>query len=70
MLAAEAARTELVRLLIERGADPRLTDDTGATALDLALRGRPWRDPGGGQGARRATAELLRGALAKSVAKG
>ena len=39
MRAAGYGYQRIVRLLLERGADPRLADSDGASALDYAVRG-------------------------------
>ena len=39
MMAAGYGYTNIVELLLRRGADPAITDSHGATALDLALTG-------------------------------
>ena len=41
MMAAGYGYTDLVELLLRRGANPRITDRYGATAVDLALTGVP-----------------------------
>jgi uncharacterized protein len=40
MVAAIHGRTEVARFLLSRGADPRLTDQKGFTALALARRSK------------------------------
>jgi ankyrin repeat protein len=40
MLAAEVGEDEAVRLLVQKGADVKLKDESGKTALDWAIRGR------------------------------
>jgi len=41
MMAAGYGSEEMVALLLQRGANPRLSDDEGASALDYALSGVP-----------------------------
>ena len=44
MLAAKSAKLRLVKLLIEKGADPLLKDNKGKTAYDYALTADPLTD--------------------------
>lgn len=44
MLAAKSAKLRLVKLLIEKGADPMLKDNKGKTAYDYALTADPLTD--------------------------
>jgi ankyrin repeat protein len=44
MLAAKSAKLRLVKLLIEKGANPKLTDNKGKTAYDYALSADPLTD--------------------------
>jgi hypothetical protein len=44
MLAAKSAKLRLVKLLIEKGANPKLTDNKGKTAYDYALTADPLTD--------------------------
>lgn len=44
MLAAKSAKLRLVKLLIEKGADPLLKDKKGKTAYDYALTADPLND--------------------------
>ena len=48
--AAVLGSAEVVRLLVERGADPSATDAVGATPLHYAVRGRGEREKGRGEG--------------------
>jgi ankyrin repeat protein len=41
MMAAGYGHTDMVELLLRRGANPRITDRYGVTAIDLALTGVP-----------------------------
>jgi ankyrin repeat protein len=42
MYAAEGGETEIVRLLMAHGADPRLRDEFGKTARDSAINANHW----------------------------
>lgn len=68
MSAAENGWDRVVAHLIERGADPSLTDEHGQTALDFAKT--PAGSPGGGEGgpdrAREATVAILEASIGPS----
>jgi uncharacterized protein len=55
-VAAQAGRTDLVRYLLEKGANPEIADSNGRKAIDLVAAGAPAAAPRGNRGAPQARA--------------
>jgi hypothetical protein len=56
-VSAQSGRADLVRYLLERGANPAIADSTGRTPIDLVSAGAGTGTPGAGRGGGRGDAQ-------------